>query len=129
LIEDHLPSADLILCRDCLVHLSYDDIRNALKNICSSNIRYLLTTTFPNRENRDIETGQWRPLNLEAHPFFLPKPIAVINENCSESKGAYSDKSLALWDLSETRNMWLKSANRSMDAGDQSHSVVARIEA
>ena len=36
LIEDRMPKADLVLCRDCLVHLSYKDIFRALRNICAS---------------------------------------------------------------------------------------------
>jgi hypothetical protein len=34
LTRDPLPQADLILCRDCLVHLSFENIRRVLKNFC-----------------------------------------------------------------------------------------------
>lgn len=47
LTSSPLPAADLLLCRDCLVHLSFADIDRALANIRRSSIRYLLTTTFP----------------------------------------------------------------------------------
>jgi hypothetical protein len=98
LISDILPEADLVFCRDCLVHLSYADIDRALKNVVRSGARYFATTTFPSRkENRDIQTGDWRVLNLEAPPFCLPKPLDLINEECTEVGGIYSDKSLALW--------------------------------
>ena len=33
LTRDPLPEADLLLCRDCLVHLSFGDIRRALGNV------------------------------------------------------------------------------------------------
>ena len=33
LINDRIPVVDLILVRDCLVHLSYNDINKALENI------------------------------------------------------------------------------------------------
>ncbi|MFE3898712.1 MULTISPECIES: glycosyltransferase [Priestia] len=100
ILQDVLPRADLILCRDCLVHLSFDDIHSALVNFKKSKSKYLLTTTFTNTsQNIDIKTGEWRPLNLEIHPFNLIKPILVINENCTEMNMAYTDKSLALWDL------------------------------
>ncbi|MGE7906600.1 class I SAM-dependent methyltransferase [Peribacillus sp. NPDC094092] len=98
--KDCLPTGDLILCRDCLVHFSFSDIHLALNNFKASQSRYLLTTTFTTlTSNHEIRTGSWRPLNLEIDPFNFPKPILVINENCTEGKMKYTDKSLALWDL------------------------------
>jgi hypothetical protein len=98
---------DLILCRDCLVHLSLADIDAALKNIARSGSTYLAATTFPGRGvNPDIKTGGWRPLDLQAHPFYFPEPLAIINEQCTEAAGLYADKSLAVWrviDLPQTR--------------------------
>lgn len=105
LITDSLPKTDLIFCRDCLVHLSYSDIYSALNNMINSGTKYLLTTTFTDkRENRDIVTGQWRPINLERPPFSLPRPTLVINENCTENEGRHADKSLALWELSTIKD-------------------------
>jgi hypothetical protein len=96
--SDVLPAADLLLCRDCFVHLCFADIERVMRNIQHSRIRYLLTTTFPEcEENEDIMTGDWRLLNLERPPFNLPLPIQLINEGCSEGKGMYRDKSLGLW--------------------------------
>ncbi len=94
-----LPKADLIICRDCLVHLSYKDCKKALANIQRCESKYLLSTTFPGRTNKDIRTGEWRPINLEASPFFLRKPLRLFNENCTEGHGQYTDKSLALWQI------------------------------
>lgn len=102
LITDSLPKVDLILVRDCLVHFSYTDIRAALKNIKASGSKYLLTTTFTNRKgNRNIVTGEWRPINLQMAPFHFPQPILVINENCTEGNGHFKDKSLGLWNIEE----------------------------
>ena len=96
IIKDTLPKVDLILCRDCLVHLSYNKILKALKNIKSSGSKYLLTTTFPfNEYNSGLSIEYWRPLNLEIAPFYFPKPLALINENSDESQ--FFDKSLGLW--------------------------------
>jgi len=105
LISDILPEADLIFCRDCLVHLSYADIVLALKNVHRSGARYFATTTFPSRtENRDIQTGDWRVLNFQAAPFLLPEPLEVINKECTEVGGIYSDKSLAVWGTESLEN-------------------------
>ena len=98
LVSSSLPAADLLLCRDCLVHLSFADALAALGNIARSEIGYVLTTTFPAEvHNLDITTGDWRPLNLTRAPFDLPAPVEVLSEGCTENAGAFSDKSLALW--------------------------------
>lgn len=98
LVASPLPSADLLLCRDCLVHLSFTDLLAALANIARSDIAWVLTTTFPDEPaNEDITTGDWRPINLERPPFNLPAPVELMNERCSEQGGAFADKSLALW--------------------------------
>ena len=102
IVRDDLPPADVILCRDCLVHLTFDDARAALQNLRRSGSKYLLTTTFTDRtSNRDIHSpGEWRPLNLEQGPFFLPTPLELINEECPAANGKFADKSLGLWPLS-----------------------------
>jgi hypothetical protein len=100
--RDALPRVDLILSRDCLVHLCFSDIFRSLANFRRSQSEYLLTTTFPNvRFNHEIATGEWRPLNFEDHPFYFPPPIRLINEKCTEGGGRYADKSLGLWKLAE----------------------------
>lgn len=102
LVEDRLPQVDLILIRDCFVHMSYEDIFKSLNNVCNSMSKYLLTTSFTDRQNnKDITTGEWRPLNLQITPFSLPKPIRIINEKCTQGKLSYTDKSLGLWKISD----------------------------
>ncbi len=102
LIRDELPPVDLIMCRDCLVHLSFADIDSAVRNMCSSGSTYLLTTTFTARdENRDIPTGSWRPINLESPPFNFPAPLRLIDEKCTEDGGKFTDKHLGLWRLAD----------------------------
>ena len=106
LLTDTLPRADLIMCRDCLVHFSNADVLRAIRTLGQSGSEYLLTTTFPDRErNEDILTGDWRPLNLEAPPFRFPRPLRLINEECAELDGAYPDKSLGLWRLADFQNV------------------------
>jgi hypothetical protein len=98
LTRDPLPAADLLLCRDCLVHLSFDDARAALANVSRAPIRYFLTSTFPDcSRNDDIVSGDWRVINLELPPFNLPPPLRLMGEQCSEANGLFADKSLALY--------------------------------
>jgi hypothetical protein len=107
LTRDPLPRADVVLCRDCLVHLSFENVFRALANVRRSGARYLLTTTFlEHRDNADIEDGDWRILSLQEAPFRLPPPVDVLIEGCLEGDGAYADKALALWEatsLPDTR--------------------------
>src|SRR6478672_5607945 len=43
--RDELMWSDVILCRDCLVHFSFEDVWTALRNFKRSQSLYLLTTT------------------------------------------------------------------------------------
>lgn len=99
--RDELPGADLILCRDCLVHLSFANIDRAVARFRASGARWLLVTTFPGwEENEDCEDGDWRALNFETAPFGWPAPRELINERCDEG-GGWQDKSLGLWRLAD----------------------------
>lgn len=98
--RDPLPAADVVLCRDCLVHFALPDVWRTLANFRRSGSRYLLTTTFVARaSNARIRTGAWQPLNLQAAPFRFPEPLDVVDERCTHSGGAFRDKRLALWEL------------------------------
>ncbi len=100
LLGDVLPKTELIFCRDCLVHFSFEDIDKALENIHKSQAKYLMMTTFPvEPENTDIITGGWRPLNFQKKPFCFPHPEFLLNEHCTELDGLFSDKSLGVWSL------------------------------
>jgi hypothetical protein len=82
LMKDQLPRADMLLCRDCLIHLSFRGVESALRNIARAGIPYLLTTNYPHiTRNTDIVTGDFRAINLQLSPFRLPKPMAVISED------------------------------------------------
>jgi hypothetical protein len=105
IVTDSLPDGDLLLCRDCLVHLSNEDIKSFLQNFCNSNISYLLTTTFT--KLRDLnnyssnELHLWRPLVLWREPVLLSRSKTLIMEECTEidaqDNESYLDKALGLW--------------------------------
>ena len=100
-VRDPLPPSDLVLCRDCMIHLSNAEVLEALRNIRRSGARYLLATTYNARpRNVDIITGDWRAINLQAPPFRLPQPIELINEEWNWADGYHADKCLALWETS-----------------------------
>jgi hypothetical protein len=84
LIKDKFPNADLMICRDCLFHLSYEDTRLVLKNFIDSSIPYLLTTTHKNItgfRNKNISTGFYREIDLFSAPYsFDSKPIERVDD-------------------------------------------------
>ncbi|MDI1323217.1 MAG: class I SAM-dependent methyltransferase [Algoriphagus sp.] len=87
LISDSLPKVDAILVRDCFIHLSEKQILEALKNIKTFGIKFLITNNFPDFErNFDIKTGMFRKVNFSSLPYILDTPIFEVEE-----KEHYSD--------------------------------------
>ena len=82
IVIDPLPIADLMICRDCLFHLSFKDIFQFFENFCLSEIKYLLVTShIHDKKNIDIKSGQYRPLSLFSSPFTFPTPLERFNDN------------------------------------------------
>lgn len=103
IIEDKLPKVDLIIVRDCFVHLTYENINKSIVNIKNSGSKYLLTTSFIEKENIDIpNNGGWRPINLIKPPFKRNNYLNIINDGTKKYYGEkYSDKSMILYDISK----------------------------
>jgi len=58
--KDILPKVDMILCKDCLQHLSYENVKKSLMNFKQSGSKYLLVTTYPlTKKNWDILDGDY----------------------------------------------------------------------
>ncbi|MBW4634840.1 MAG: class I SAM-dependent methyltransferase [Iphinoe sp. HA4291-MV1] len=97
--SNDLPQADLIICRDCLVHLPFLYGCCALKQFKKSGARYLLITTYPETtKNIDTAIGSWRSLNLCLPPFHFFPPQLLLSDP-SDDTGKNPDKSLGLWRL------------------------------
>ncbi|HEY2973839.1 MAG TPA: class I SAM-dependent methyltransferase [Pyrinomonadaceae bacterium] len=94
--KDRLPSADVILCRDCLIHLSFGSIHASVANFKRADARYLICTTHTTvQENTDCPDGGWRSVNLQLPPFNFPPPLKLIVED------AELGKCLGVWRLDE----------------------------
>ena len=97
--KDALPKVDLIFTRDCLGHLSNDNVLRAIRNCQESGAKYLLATSFTKwNSNPDILDGGWKCINLMIEPFQL-NPIYLINEDCQEGYPHYNDKCMILFQL------------------------------
>ncbi|MEX2452009.1 MAG: class I SAM-dependent methyltransferase [Rhodospirillales bacterium] len=99
ILEDDLPEADLILCRDLFIHFPNDHVLKALGCIKRSGAKYLLTTHYTGVDtNRDIPLGSFRPINLQRAPFCLPAPDRALSD------GDYLDlwkRTLSLWPVED----------------------------
>lgn len=97
-----IPKADIILCRDCLAHLSLKNVLLALKNFKRSGATYLLVSSFSKGTlNRDIVDGEWQPLNFFLPPFNFPTPLLDIDEQSPEVPDLTYKKHLVLWNIQE----------------------------
>lgn len=96
LVADTLPAADLVLCRECLNHLSLTEAAAAADNLGAATRRLLVITHYPDHpENADQPASfRYRRLNLTLPPFNLRAPDREIDESESEP-----GKVLAVWDV------------------------------
>ena len=82
--NDKLPDADLMICRDCLIHLSFESTKLFLDNFKKSKIDYILLTSYELKDNKssfinkDIPDGEFREINMLEEPFNLPEPVKKI---------------------------------------------------
>lgn len=101
-VNDNLKKSDLLIVRDCLVHLPEQDVKKALSNIKRSGSKYLLTTNFlweSMQNNQDIQVGQWRRLNLMQSPYNFKFPEQIIIEGNKQSND--HDKTMSLWKVKD----------------------------
>lgn len=90
-IEGELPSADVVLCREVLFHLSFKDGKAALANM--KNTKFIIATTDNSIWfNSDIPTGDFRPINLQRRPYNLPIPYKSIADDA-----LFSGRVLGIW--------------------------------
>lgn len=102
IVNDDIPEADLVIVRDCFVHLPMSDIFKALNNIKRSGSKFLLTTNFMWKSfdnNKDILAGGWRRINLCEDPFNFPFPKNIIIEGNIQSYDR--DKTMSLWEIKD----------------------------
>jgi hypothetical protein len=99
IVNHPLPCVDLLICRDCIQHLTDHDVFKLLANIKRSNARYLLISNYPkSTENNDIDqiysTARITYRNLLLAPFNFPKPLVAIDEG-------FDNKVLTLWRIKD----------------------------
>jgi len=94
IFTDKLPNCDFVFARDILVHISHTNIKRFLNNCIEAGAKYIMTTTFPEVENIELQ-GQlgWRRLNFDKEPFGF-NSLEIISElhdmNPEKCMGIYS---------------------------------------
>lgn len=97
LTKEAFPEADLMICRDCLFHLSFEDARRILQNFAASRISYLLTSTHVHAsefQNVDIVAGRFRPIDLFIAPYNLPREVLY---RIDDWRPPYQPREMCLW--------------------------------
>jgi hypothetical protein len=105
ILDDALPQQqDFILSRDVLMHFSYADVLRVLENLARAKARFLGLGSFPNGSNKQIQTGDWFPINLMAEPFSLwPDHILCEFDPHGKHILIYTAKSIGMWKLESLR--------------------------
>lgn len=73
--QQELPSADLLICKDVLQHLSNEDVEKIIKQFAK--FKYCIITNDDiythslTSDNQDIVRGDWRPIDITMPPFNL----------------------------------------------------------
>jgi len=111
---DSLPDADLMICRDCLIHLSFEKIKLFFDNFKKSNIRFLLLTSYKFKDtqkkitNLDIPDGEFREIDMSEPPFILPEPIIKIQDKDEQTRESGFNCFLNLYSKDQIQNLIIK---------------------
>ncbi len=90
--SDPLPQADMMMCRDCLVHLTFDMRWAFFENFVASGITWLLITTWLRPDNRWVyHNGGEKSFNMTAEPFSFPQPVELVLETADELPANIAD--------------------------------------
>jgi hypothetical protein len=117
---DKLPASDLMICRDCLFHFSYEDIFKFLDNYLISDIKYILLTSHLNTENkfenRNIITGDFRKIDLFSKPFNFEKNFiySFVDRDILEIQNF---KYMYLFSKSQIKNYLIKNPRKFLSEG------------
>ena len=117
---DKLLKSDLMICRDCLFHFSYEDIFKFLNNFLISDIKYLLLTshlnTKNNFENRNIVTGDFRKIDFFSKPFNFEKNY-IYSFDDKDQYETENFKQMYLFSKSQIKNNIIKNPQKLLSEG------------
>ena len=106
MVNEVLPYADLIICRDCFFHLSNNFVLKVLNNFKLSGSKYLLATNHEQLDSNtdltqkelDKEAG-FRLINIRIAPFNFSESLEVHTEEITKYCLHGNDRQMVLWKL------------------------------
>lgn len=94
LTQSEFPQADFWLCKDCVQHLSNADIVMLLRNFARSSVKTALISNHTDvAQNSDINTGDFRHVDLTKPPFSLPPPRKTLVDRPVDGE----QREIAVW--------------------------------
>jgi len=102
IINDPLPTCDLIFSRDCLVHFLDGQIHEVIRNVRHSGAKFFATTLYVDVDVNKVssESDRWRPLNLTLEPFNLPEPFEILDDAWLENP-IDTNKKIGVWRIED----------------------------
>jgi SAM-dependent methyltransferase len=95
-ITEDLPTADLLISKDVLQHLSNELIHKFIRNnLRKGKYKWVILTNDRSSENRDIKPGEYRLIDLSAPPFEVKGLVDLPIKN-----GPFTVKITSLLELS-----------------------------
>lgn len=107
--KSNLPKVDLLICRDCLIHFSNENVKKTISNFIKSEIKYLLISDSvirPNLKNDNIKSGEYRYIDLTSEPFNLPKDnLLSFNDVYNKNIQSFETK-MTLWHRDQIKDVF-----------------------
>lgn len=101
MVADTMPTADLVISRDTLIHISNTNIKRFLQSCIDSGSKYLLTTNFPEITNQELGgILGWRNINFNIDPWNFP-----VIETVSEQNHFNPEKHATLYSFADIKNL------------------------
>jgi len=89
ILEEDLPTADAVMCRDFLQHIPDRMVSRVLGKL--RRFPVLIATSYCNSENVEMDPARgFRRLNLQAAPFNLGPPSEIIVESADHVLGVWT---------------------------------------
>lgn len=80
--REAVQTGDVVICREVLFHLSFEDGLKLLRNVKAAGFQYILFTTDNSIWfNSDIRSGDFRRINLLKPPYRLPVPFCELSDD------------------------------------------------
>jgi hypothetical protein len=104
--SDPIPTADIVLCRDCMMHLKHWLRWEFFKNFVASDSKYLITTVHHVLENKAVtRNGGFKRFNPCIAPFnfspaleLIPETAETLPDDILQNRVAdHTQRSIGIW--------------------------------